>query len=62
MNEKIKQIYIDNLLNKNDIIELKNGCINDDDFYDCLMDNMRDLFNDNIENIIHDILSLMDNS
>ena len=62
MNEKIKQIYMDNLLNCNDIIEMKNDCINDDDFYDCLVDNLHDLFNDNIDCIVRDILLMMNNS
>ena len=61
----IKNIYYNGLLSHNDINDLLNDLRNDGIIekqfdFECLRDNLLDLFNDNIETIVNEILSLYD--
>ena len=63
MDEKIKQIYIDNLLCWDDIKSMLDDMRNDgiiERYFDieCIMDNLIDLINDNAEIIVNDLITL----
>lgn len=67
MNEKIKQIYIDNLLSWDDIKtmldDLRNDGIIEKHFdMECIIDNLIDLINDNAETIANDLITLYENN
>lgn len=70
MNDKIKNLYINNLINYHDICELLNPIyenydgnfeINDHDVFECINDNLRDCFDDSINDITRGIITLYKN-
>ena len=63
MEKMLKQLYYNYLLSANDVIEmlddLRNDGIIEKQFdIECIMDNLTDLFNDNIENMANEIISI----
>lgn len=67
MDEKIKQIYIDNLLCWDDIKSMLDDTRNDgiiEKHFDieCIMDNLIDLMNDNSEIIANELITLYENN
>lgn len=67
MDDKIKQIYIDNLLSWDDIKTILDDMRNDgiiEKHFDmeCITDNLIDMFNDNVETIANDLISLYENN
>lgn len=67
MDELIKNVYLQNLLNGNDLKlmldDLRNDGIIEKQFdIECIMDNLIDLFNDNVEIIVNDLISIYENN
>lgn len=67
MDELIKNVYLQNLLNGDDLKSMLDDLRNDGIIekqldIECIMDNLIDLFNDNVEIIANDLILIYENN